>query len=221
MQGMKMSVCWMLMVLLGCRLSHASQPQSSCHCPCNEELRNTSELHREVLVPCPNVTANEMAFSLIKDETMISNIRCNRENKTFNCTPSQGVIVHQNTQDGLVSFILTDSSQGLYRCKGEVLFPPPYREVPSEVRIRIFVKGLRCECNKEAEKGSNSGVLWIWIMVVVVLIIYSLTVTITAFLIWIKLRRTDSQSDYMNTKPRAPRERKKRKGVQYPVARYI
>ncbi|XP_044043977.1 T-cell-specific surface glycoprotein CD28 isoform X2 [Siniperca chuatsi] len=84
-------------------------------------------------------------------------------------------------------------------------------------------KGHQCKHNKDCSdsRDQNSVFPWIWILVVLLIIIYSIIVTIIAFINWVKLRRTDSQSDYMNTKPRAPRDRKKKRGVQTPIPRHF
>lgn len=154
-----------------------------------------------------------MVFQLIKDQKPISNIKCSQENGTFNCTPAHELILPQKSKDKLLKFILNDSSRGVYRCEGEIVFPPPYRKVESEVSIQVVETGkhshkvLTAEvlkafgsfsvaehdvnmllpgCHCDCTESSRSQFLWIWIIVTVLLIIYGLTVTIAAFVLWVR-----------------------------------
>ncbi|XP_018516444.1 T-cell-specific surface glycoprotein CD28 isoform X1 [Lates calcarifer] len=205
-----MSVCWMFMVLLACMASHAAQSQSTCTCSekFTKQITICSPSTETVYVPCPNMTADIMTFTLLKDEEIISNQTCNKEQDAQNCT--------------LVRFSLnemTHRSSGIYRCEGRSIFPPPSIKVQSDLRIRIHV-GHHKNCTGINHKKCDNPFLWIWILVVVLLSIYSISVTIIAFRFWVKLRKTDS-SDYMNTKPRAQRDRRKKKGVQNPIPRHF
>lgn len=172
-----------------------------------------------------------MTFSLFKEEEVIYNHTCIRGKNATNCEPPYtrvGVELREDTENKSASFKLTGVnaiSYGIYRCVAIVNFPPPLRKVPSALRILVRVEGHQC---KITDKGSpkdpitdgdqKDGSLWIWIPVLVVLGIYSLIVTIISCVNWSRL---DSQSDYMNTKPKAPRDRKKKRGVQIPVPRHF
>ncbi|XP_026157701.1 uncharacterized protein LOC113127392 isoform X2 [Mastacembelus armatus] len=224
-----MRVCWMFMILLGCRLSHATESQNTC--PCNVELKTVCIPGSEsVHVPCPNVTAGEVRFELFKDDNETSHFVCNFQNNTWNCSGKpnqQGMKLQKNSEHKSFSFILdglTDSSQGVYTCQGTVTYPPPLKTVPSTLRVRVLKEGNQCKCNNAINKPDDNikhEFHWAWILVVVLLIVYSLTVTIIAFVTWVKLQRVDSHSDYMNTKPRASRDRRKKKGVQNPIPRHF
>ncbi|XP_018516445.1 uncharacterized protein LOC108872968 isoform X2 [Lates calcarifer] len=125
-----MSVCWMFMVLLACMASHAAQSQSTCTCSekFTKQITICSPSTETVYVPCPNMTADIMTFTLLKDEEIISNQTCNKEQDAQNCT--------------LVRFSLnemTHRSSGIYRCEGRSIFPPPSIKVQSDLRIRIHV----------------------------------------------------------------------------------
>uniref|UniRef100_A0A3Q3J935 Immunoglobulin V-set domain-containing protein n=2 Tax=Monopterus albus TaxID=43700 RepID=A0A3Q3J935_MONAL len=224
-QMIKMSVCWILMILLGCRTSHATQSQSNC--TCNDHLKTVCESHRgTVHVQCPNVTTekSEVRFRLYKDRKIISSLSCSR-NKTvygWTCTSeSTEEGVSPNIKHTSVSFALTaltNSSQGIYSCESTIEFPPPFTK--STLSILVLVHEYQCMCIEDSN-NVNHGFHWIWILVAVLLLIYSLTVTIIASVVWVKMRRMDSQSDYMNTKPRGPRERRKKKGIQNPIQRHF
>ncbi|XP_040888044.1 uncharacterized protein si:dkey-1h24.6 isoform X2 [Toxotes jaculatrix] len=176
----------------------------------------------KVHVPCPNVTAIDMMFRLFKDKKVIANITCSEENSTLKCTRPDtmaGVELYENKQRKLVDFILTDGRHGTYSCDGTVTFPPPYQKVQSPWMIHVHVEEHICKHNNNSRNcGDNPsrGVDWIWILAVVLLIIYSVTVTIIALITGVKLRETECQNDYMNTKPRPSKDRRKKKGVQNP-----
>ncbi|XP_022624105.1 uncharacterized protein LOC111238728 [Seriola dumerili] len=218
-----MSVCWMFIILLGCKFSHTALSQSTCNC--NEQMKT---LCVSVHVPCPNVTAHTMNFNLFKDQEVISAGGCNRDNNTLKCSQTikrEGVTLDEQHEP--VSFLLTgvtDSSYGIYRCESTITLPPPFRKVPSTLRIQVIAEGHICNSNQNSSslyENPSPRFAWIWILVIILLSIYSIIATIIAFTNWVKLRKMDSQSDYMNTKPRAPRERRKKKGVQNPIPRHF
>ncbi|XP_019963517.2 T-cell-specific surface glycoprotein CD28 isoform X1 [Paralichthys olivaceus] len=224
-----MSVSWMFLLLLGCRSSCTTHVSQST-CPCNVQLKTVCVANREdVHVPCPIKTEDEMTFNLFKGQELISNVSCTGENHTLNCTVLNarvGVEVERKQQKS-VDFVLTgvnESSHGTYRCEGIITFPPPFKGVPSVVMIQVLVEGHLCKCNKESSNhGDNSSQIykWIWILMVVLLSIYSITVTIIAIVNWVRMRNIDSQSDYMNTKPRGQRDGRKKRGVQKPIPRHF
>ncbi|XP_044043976.1 T-cell-specific surface glycoprotein CD28 isoform X1 [Siniperca chuatsi] len=216
-----MSACWMFMIFMGYRLSHAAQSQGTC--TCKDHLKPVCvPAGGNVTVPCPNLDGEDMAFNLLKDQKVIYNHSKTQEKNASN---SEAVELHEN-QVNNVSFRLIGvnaSFHGIYRCEGIVMFPPPYITERNPLGILVLVEGHQCKHNKDCSdsRDQNSVFPWIWILVVLLIIIYSIIVTIIAFINWVKLRRTDSQSDYMNTKPRAPRDRKKKRGVQTPIPRHF
>ncbi|CAB1452832.1 unnamed protein product [Pleuronectes platessa] len=146
---MRTSVGWTFLLLLGCRLSCATHVSPST-CPCDVQLNTVCVPGREdVFVPCPNVTADEIRFKLFKEQELISNATCTRENKTLKCTSLQtrvGVKVEQGSVDFVLTGV-TESSYGSYRCEGLVMFPPPLKTVPSAV-LKL-VKGHPCRFKKD------------------------------------------------------------------------
>ncbi|XP_029305445.1 uncharacterized protein LOC115019885 isoform X2 [Cottoperca gobio] len=183
-----------------------------------------------VPVPCPNVTAEDVTFNLLKDDEVIHNHTCIRDKTSQTCKSQKTrVAVELHGENISVTFMLPGvnaSSYGVYRCEGIVMFPPPYKKVSSTVLILVLVEGHQCKFNKDHSKpktggDQKDGFLWIWILGLVLLGIYSVTVTVIAGVILVKWRRSDSQSDYMNTKPKAPRDRKKKGWVQHPIPRHF
>uniref|UniRef100_A0A3P8VPD4 CD28 molecule n=2 Tax=Cynoglossus semilaevis TaxID=244447 RepID=A0A3P8VPD4_CYNSE len=226
--NVEMRVCWMLVIVLGCSWSEASKSLGK-DCG-NVQLRSFCSIcNTPVLVPCPNITAAEMVFKLFKDQEYLSNISCIHSNSTLTCELSKtsaDIQVQKHQQEKSVSFLLTgvtDSSQGIYGCEGTKKFPPPMITVQSDVRIQVL-QGHICKC-KENSRPSGEDPQFrldlLLIILVVLLSIYSIIFTIIAVVQWVKQRSTDSHNDYINTKPRAPQDRKRNKGVQKPVPRHF
>nr|BCK60956.1 T-cell costimulatory receptor CD28 [Sebastiscus marmoratus] len=222
-----MRACWMFMILLSCRLSHATKEP----CICKEHKTVCVPAGNDVFVLCPDLTGQEVTFNLFKDEEVIYNHTCFHEKLTANCKPRHTVLGVE-LRDTFMLTGVNASSYGTYRCEVKVMYPPPFLQACSAC-IHVQVEGHQCKLNKDDEKSETDdkkpetagdqkdGFLWIWILGLVLLGVYSLTVTIIAVIIWVKLRGADSQSDYMNTKPKASRDRKKKRGVQIPIPRHF
>ncbi|XP_037617461.1 cytotoxic T-lymphocyte protein 4 [Sebastes umbrosus] len=221
-----MRACWMFMILLSCRLSHATKEK----CTCNERKIVCVAAGDDVLVPCPNLTGEEVTYYLLKDDKVIYNHTCFRE-KHSNCKPRHTVLGVELRD----SFMLTGvnvSSSGIYNCEVRVMYPPPFLKACSSC-TQVQVEEHQCKLDKVTEKpetddekpetvgNQKSEFLWLWILALVLLGVYGVTVTIIAAVIWVKWRGADSQSDYMNTKPKASRDRKKKRGVQIPIPRHF
>ncbi|XP_062270680.1 uncharacterized protein si:dkey-1h24.6 [Scomber scombrus] len=224
MQKMKMSVCWMFVILLGCRLLHASQSQSTSICKHKLKTVCIPDKHN-VSIPCPDMTGEDFGYTLFKDEKVIHNHTCSLGKNALNCklNTSMGVLLERNNSSAFILTGVTAENYGIYRCEGMVTYPPPYINDASALRILVLVQGYQCKV-KPAPceiKHVVHRLHWIWISVVVVTCIYSIVVTIIAVLNYIKLRHSDSQSDYMNTKPRAPKDRKRKRGLENPIPRHF
>ncbi|CAJ1086926.1 LOW QUALITY PROTEIN: T-cell-specific surface glycoprotein CD28-like [Xyrichtys novacula] len=225
-----MKVCWVFVILMGFRISDAAQCQSSYTCPDKLEMVCVPT-GQDVFVPCPELKGEIFQFNLFKNNEVIYNHSCHHDKGALNCTPSysrMGVDLHIKNKS--VSFKLTGvnaSSHGAYRCMRTITFPPPYiTPVPGAALVVVLLEGHHCKTNKPIEdpkppERQISDFLWIWILGLVSVIIYSVIITTLALFFWVKLRRTDSQNDYMNTKPRAPRGHKRNRGVQNPAPRYF
>ncbi|XP_074483716.1 T-cell-specific surface glycoprotein CD28 [Sebastes fasciatus] len=214
-----MRACWMFMILLSCRLSHATKAK----CTCNDLKIVCVAAGDDVLVPCPILTGEEVTYNLLKDDKVIYN-------HTTNCKPKHTVLGVE-LRDIFMLTGVNVSSYGNYSCKVSVMYPPPYLEACSSC-TQVQVEGHQCKLDKVDEKpetdeekpetvDQKSGFLWLWILALVVLGVYGVIVTIIAAIIWVKWREADSQSDYMNTKPKASRDRKKKRGVQIPIPRHF
>ncbi|XP_054915614.1 uncharacterized protein LOC129379067 [Poeciliopsis prolifica] len=217
-------VCWLLIILLSCTSSGR----------CNEQqldVQCTTE-SSELFVPCPNMTVGhtkandtEVAYKLYKNENLIQ--VCPKKEKPCNRTDPD---IHREKDEigTLTGFRLTKKAnlnQAIYRCEGTVTYPPPIISINSTVVI--LEEGQGCprktpECKTDKPEEPKTGMsVWIWIVVVVLLSTYSLAATITAFIIWHKMKDADSQSDYINTKPRPPAKRRKKRGLHHPIPKHF
>nr|ARP51378.1 CD28 [Oplegnathus fasciatus] len=221
-----MSACWVFMILMGYRLSHATPSQSACEV----QLQTVHvPVGGHVSVPCPELPGKEVTFNLFKDQEMIYNWTRSHEKNATNYEPPHarvGVVLREKADNKSVHFRLTEvnaSSLGVYRCEGMVTYPPPYLKKTSDLRILVLVEGLQCtdndNCHLTTERVHNNTFLWL--TAVVVLSIYSLIATTIALVYWMKLRNADFQNDYINTKPSAPRGRGKKRGVTNPIPRHF
>lgn len=218
----------MFVILVGCWMSTATESLSSCSC--NYTLKSVClPAGHSVVIPCPELTKEEVRFTLLKNHEVIHREECN----TVNCTPmllGAGVRrLMSKTENKSISFELTvvnDSSHGAYRCEATGLLPPPRLPSVYSVGKLVLVEGHHCKINNPPEDPPTGGkesrdFPWVWILALVSVIIYSVIITVCALFYWIKLKKTDSQSDYMNTKPRPLRGHRKNRGVQNPAPRYL
>ncbi|XP_054479948.1 T-cell-specific surface glycoprotein CD28 [Anoplopoma fimbria] len=224
-----MRACWMFLMLLSCRLSHATKSQNICNN--NNQIKIVCvPAGEDVSVSCPKFKKDdEVIFSLYKDNEVIFNHTCVGKKDAPNCKPQYtraGVEMRENTDNTSFSFMLTRvnaSSYGIYGCEGVCMYPPPLVEIT--LWIMLLVDGHQCNFKEnrtpETTRDQRDEFIWIWILGLALLCLYSLIITAIASIIWVKWRRSDSQSDYINTKPKAHRDRKKKKGVQIPIPRHF
>ncbi|KAM8904111.1 T-cell-specific surface glycoprotein CD28 isoform 2-T2 [Spinachia spinachia] len=163
----------------------------------------------EVSVPCPNSTGQEVIFNLYKDDEEICEHVCNKagmkqgkDDKSFTLT------------------VVNASSNGMYGCQRTVTYPPPLTK--STLWIIVHVEGHQCNVQEGPSTAeARDRFLWIWILGLVLLCSYSLIITIIASIVWVKWRSLNCQNDYMNTKPKANKDRRKKMGVQIPSLRHF
>ncbi|KAM4602105.1 T-cell-specific surface glycoprotein CD28 [Polymixia lowei] len=219
-----MTICWIFMVLLS--LCHASRSQSTCS---NDKLRTECvPVNDSVSVPCPDLTAEEVSFYLLMGQKVIANRTCDyAKNVETIVNITKELAMHMNTDSRSVSFVIsgvTAESSGFYSCKAERMYPPPFLAIHNASTVLVLVEGHQCKCSA-ADCGGlviDRTPVWIWILGFAGVITYSLTVSIFAVVAWLRLKKAESsQSDYMNTKPRAPKGHRKKKGVQNPVRRHF
>ncbi|KAM8722157.1 uncharacterized protein AB9X84_004897 [Acanthopagrus schlegelii] len=215
-----MSARWVFVILACCRLSHASQPQASR--ACYDRLTTVCVSAGEnVYVPCPNTVGEVVTYNLFQNEDLVYNQTCNPGACTAQYTSTVGL--QENTENKSVSFVLSvvnASSHYVYRCERKVSFPPPFKTEPSDL-ILVLVEGHHCNITTETPVRTVQYCGFYWILIVAIVSLYSVIATVIAIFNWVKLRRTDSQSDYMNTKPKPARDRRKKRGVQNGFPRHF
>ncbi|XP_056286998.1 uncharacterized protein si:dkey-1h24.6 [Pseudoliparis swirei] len=210
-----MRACWMLLMLLSCRLSHAAKSQESC--ACKDQITIVCvPAGGDVLVPCPKLAGEDMIFNLFKDDEVIRNHTCIGDTQASDCKPrytGAGVKLLENTDNNSFSFTLTGvkaGSYGIYGCEGTRMFPPPF--VTSTLWMLLLVEGHQCNFHQDDRTPGHqyNDFLWIWILGLALLGTYSLTITI---IILVKWRTSDSQRDYVNTRPKTHKDRRKKRGL--------
>lgn len=215
-----MSIYWMVSIFLGCMFCQASQNI----CNFNDQLETICAAPRDTVhIPCPDLHNTDLVVDLIKNEKGISRCIFNSTTKTLNCVHelSSDIIVPEN-QTGFNLTVTNASSHGLYRCDSRTIFPPPISKNTGPSKILVLVQGHQCLSSMaEVHIRTYMDLGPVWIGVLVFLCAYSLIVSIITVVNWVKLKRMDSYSDYMNTKPRPSKDRKKRRGIQTPTPLYF
>lgn len=215
-----MNIYWMVNILLGCVFCQATQNI----CNCNDRLETICAGPGETVhIPCPELQTTDLMLNLNKNEKVISNCVFNSTNKMLNCTHklSSDNVVPEN-QSGFKLTVTNASSNGIYRCDSKSIFPPPVSKTTGPLTILVLVQGHQCQSTTvDVDTRTHTDLRLVWIGVLAFLSIYSLIVSIIAVVTWVKLKRSDAYSDYMNTKPRPSKDRKKKRGIQTPTPRYF
>lgn len=223
-----MSVCWILLVLLGFGSSHAIKCLSTCACNDQVKIACAADGDR-VSVPCPFSDVQEMHFTLFMGKEKIASYIFDNQNNSRQTKQLlnviKGVDLYVNATERSFNFVLAARS-GNYSCETKNTFPPPIRSMHNAAMILVLMQGHECNCSADSdpfiqhEVKTHEPPLWIWILGFAAVSVYGVIVTIIACVNWLKLKTSESNSDYMNTKPRAPKGHRKR-GVQHPVPRHF
>ncbi|XP_029941810.1 uncharacterized protein LOC115383773 [Salarias fasciatus] len=223
-----MRLCWLLLVVLGCRPSRAA-PSPSIGALQDVQTASQAGCSGTALILCPSVTGKTLRFNLLRGDERICNCTCQVQPGEQDCSAqcSPDVKPHKSREGRFAGFNVTVSKTPVrYSCEAAVISPPPLKKSLSDAVVPLLVEGHQCGSNQDGSTGDGqerrSGTwLWIWILVVVSLSVYGLAVTVLASVCWTKLRRTELQNDYMNAKPRVQRAPKKKRGIQNPIPRYF
>uniref|UniRef100_A0A672GNJ4 Uncharacterized protein n=1 Tax=Salarias fasciatus TaxID=181472 RepID=A0A672GNJ4_SALFA len=234
-----MRLCWLLLVVLGCRPSRAAPSPSIGALQGKLQTSSSPHCHGTALILCPSVTGKTLRFNLLRGDERICNCTCQVQPGEQDCSAqcSPDVKPHKSREGRFAGFNVTVSKTPVrYSCEAAVISPPPLKKSLSDAVVPLLVEGkpshlvtahLRCvcvcspSCRGDGQERRSGTWLWIWILVVVSLSVYGLAVTVLASVCWTKLRRTELQNDYMNAKPRVQRAPKKKRGIQNPIPRYF
>uniref|UniRef100_A0A671WLL7 Immunoglobulin subtype domain-containing protein n=1 Tax=Sparus aurata TaxID=8175 RepID=A0A671WLL7_SPAAU len=244
-----MSARWVFMILACCRLSHADQPHQGSRA-CYDALKTVCVSAGEnVSVPCPKIKerAELVTFNLFQNMEQVYNHTCSPGACTVT---KMGLHENtENTSVSFVLSGVNASDHALYRCEMKHAFPPPLITEAGDL-ILVLVKGnysskqntsnlcartvqstesSLCsflpghQCNRTPEVTVTAAEQYCgfyWILILALVSLYSIIATVLAIFNCVKLRRTDSQSDYMNTKPLPARDRRKKR-IQNPFPRHF
>lgn len=96
-----------------------------------------------VLVPCPNLTYDEIKYKLLQGGKVIFNYTFAR--KTANPIKVRADLeVLEDTKNHTFNFRLirvNSSRHGIYKCEGEIIYPPPKGILHNNQRILLLVEG--------------------------------------------------------------------------------
>lgn len=105
-------------------------------------------VNSNVTVPCPVLSGTEMVFTLFKGSDQVTSVYSQINNTSVNINnnnPNFPAILKVNLMDNSTSFILfgvTVNFTGLYTCEAEIIFPPPFRNVPYTPQTIVLVEGM-------------------------------------------------------------------------------
>lgn len=96
-----------------------------------------------VLVPCPDLTAEDIKYNVYRDNEVVYTYEYNHKNNE-STSVRVGMEPYKNAKDIPVGFMLTrvnTSSLGIYRCEGIVKYPPPLLQLQSQQWILVLIAG--------------------------------------------------------------------------------
>ncbi|XP_042282709.1 T-cell-specific surface glycoprotein CD28-like [Thunnus thynnus] len=181
---MKAGVLWMVIVCLS----------DGKVTTCSVETTVTVSHLSKVSISCPSNMANsELSYLLLLNDSCISRIRLSKES-------GSGVFSSQ--------YEITANNSGVYICKKEVIYPPPYKEECHSTKVIVAEKQKTNETALEANQSCQvksplipEVVLWAGCGV---LLVYSLSITCITCSIVLrrKLKRDEEDTnEYVNTRP--------------------
>ncbi|XP_052348653.1 T-cell-specific surface glycoprotein CD28-like [Oncorhynchus keta] len=216
---------WMTTILLSFSLSDNLFTELSQRPDCNDRplsIQSVS-LHSRVSISCPNMTGDDLRFHLSLNRSLVHTTVLKRnQNHTRNNQSDTWVQFYpaeQNLNHNLTNrYVFTVNGTGLYICRAERLWSPPYKV--DSVHTLLITKKQCLKPHDPLAKQScvedpNPLLLCLLLVGCGVLLLYSTILTVIVVLIWRKLKKeVSAQSTYLNIKlgeKRVPQR------VQYPV----
>ncbi|KAM7380178.1 hypothetical protein PAMP_003491 [Pampus punctatissimus] len=181
---MRLVILWMVMVCLS----------DGKITKCSVETIISVSKPSKIFISCPANMANSSEFNylLYFNDSCINNIRLT---KNFG-------------SDGLLSsqYEVTANNSGVYTCKREMVYPPPYKEdchstevVLAEMQNTNKTSPLASQSCPEKLPLIPEMVLWVGCGT---LLVYSLSITCISVVLWIKLKKNEEDANvYINTRP--------------------
>lgn len=165
---------------------------------CSVGMITTVSKLSKAFISCPSIMANisDLKYSLFLNDSCIDQIHLNKQ---------------ADSAESLFSgkFEVTAYNNGVYICKREVIYPPPFSEDCHTTEVIVAEKQTLPTVNDTVANQSCPGrspfipevVMWAGCGV---LLVYSLSITSITIAIWRKLKR-DQEEDtnvYVNTRHR-------------------
>ncbi|XP_075872786.1 T-cell-specific surface glycoprotein CD28-like [Nelusetta ayraudi] len=196
---MEMKLLRVFVMLACCSLFHAAESDSRCCC--HKHVKTVRvPAGQDVLVPCPNVTSSVMNFKLHLNGELIHTERFPHKGQRGD---REMRVVNGNGTFDLWIGRVNSSSHDVYWCEVDVIYPPPMVTQCSSQWILPQVEDHQSTGSREEDEEVHR--LLIWIPIVATVSLYGLIVTAVLFVSCVRLRTMDSDGEYMNTKPPAPR----------------
>ncbi|XP_023250960.1 T-cell-specific surface glycoprotein CD28-like [Seriola lalandi dorsalis] len=185
---MRLGVLWMLMVCLS--------DGQVMRCPVQQTI-SVPKLSK-VAISCPSMEAAslKLKYQLLFNDSCVSKILLDKHYDPPEC-PLSG------------QFEVTATKSGVYICKREVIYPPPFIEDCHTTEVKVDEKQSMPAINATgpatnqscSERSPLIPELAMWVGCGV-LLVYSLSITCITIVIWRKLKRDDDDTNvYINTRP--------------------
>ncbi|KAK2840248.1 hypothetical protein Q5P01_013988 [Channa striata] len=179
---------WLMWIVLACLSDKAVLK-------CTVQPMIVASKLQKVPVSCPSLLPGSKQFKylLLLDDSHVTQI-------TVEKTPESAEIPFSG------HFEVTASHSGVYTCKMEVQYPPPYQEefYSTEIQVAVTATNITTPLPSSQSCPEMSPFMLEVVMYAAcgVLLVYSLTVTCIAFMTWRKMKKhNEDTSVYMNTRP--------------------
>ncbi|XP_062287756.1 T-cell-specific surface glycoprotein CD28-like [Scomber scombrus] len=187
---MRVGVLWMVMVCLSDRKITACSVNTT---------RTVSTTLSKVSVSCPPNDDNNSELNYL----LLFNGKCISRIHLPTARDSKGSFSGQ--------YEVIANISGVYICKMEVLYPPPYKESCHSTEVVVAEKQKTNETSTEVNQNCQvksslipEVVLWAGCGA---LLFYSLTITCISIVLWRKLKNDEEEENvYVNTRPGEPKK---------------
>ncbi|KAM7406965.1 hypothetical protein PAMA_002934 [Pampus argenteus] len=200
---MRAVILWMVMVCLS----------DGKITKCSVETIISVSKPSKVFISCPANMADssEWHYLLYFNDSCISSISLTKVvDRACSGPPLDGNTNKpgSGSADGLLSshYEVTASNSGVYTCKREMVYPPPYKEDCHSTEVVLAETQNTNETSPLASWSCPEKFPFIPEMVLWVgcgaLLVYSLSITCISVVLWMKLKRNEEDANvYINTRP--------------------
>ncbi|XP_045563660.1 uncharacterized protein [Salmo salar] len=216
---------WMTTILLSFCLSGHMFTELSQRPNCKDRPLSVQResFHSRVSISCPDKTGEDMRFHLSWNETLVHTtvLKINQIHTRNNQSDTwiQFYLAEQNQNHNLPNrYVFTVNGSGMYTCRADKLWPPPYEEDYVHTLLIAEKQCLKPHyplANQSCVEDPKPLLLCVLLVGCGALLFYSTIITFVVVLTWRKLKKEISaQSTYLNIKlgeKRVPQR------VQYPV----